>query len=285
LRRVDPEHIRYLRLTESRQSKITKIKLPEKNDEAHKFVREGVQAFPEIYFSRLVVLGEGDSEELVLPRILRAKGVPVDESAVTIAPLGGRHVNHFWRLLEVLEIPYITLLDLDTARHQGGWGRINYVNNQLRKLTSGNQLPSWEFYKWDDESKLIRTHNHYPETNGESSLFTALEDRNIFFSGPMDLDFSMLLAFPDAYGVRHETSDDSTIKSVLGKSHHDSSQYFEDELNIFGTYHKLFKLGSKPASHINALSQLTDESLLANMPDSYERLADKVINKLEELPE
>ena len=286
LRRVDPEHIRYLRLTEGRQSKITKIKLPEKSDEAHKFVREGVQAFPEIYFSRLVVLGEGDSEELVLPRILRAKGVPVDESAVTIAPLGGRHVNHFWRLLEVLEIPYITLLDLDLARHQGGWGRIKYVDTQLKKLTSGNQLPAtWDIRGWNDETILIRTHHFFKINDIQTDLFTAFEDRNVFFSGPMDLDFSMLLAFPDAYGVQHETSDDSTIKSVLGKSHHNSSQYKEDELNIFGTYHKLFKLGSKPASHINALSQLTDESLLANMPDSYERLADKVINKLEELPE
>ena len=285
LRRVDPEHIRYLRLTEGRQSKITKIKLPEKSDDAHKFVREGVQAFPEIYFSRLVVLGEGDSEELVLPRILRAKGVPVDESAVTIAPLGGRHVNHFWRLLEELRIPYITLLDLDTARHQGGWGRINYVDSQLKKLASSKQLPCWGFYKWNEDEKLIRTHTTYPETNGETELFAALENRNIFFSSPMDLDFSMLLAFSDAYGVKHETSDGSTIKSVLGKSHHNSSQYSEDELNTFGTYHKLFKLGSKPASHINALSQLTDDSLLAKMPASYERLADKVIKKLEELPE
>ena len=87
----------------SRVSRITRIRLPKKTDEAHKFVREAVQAFPEIYFSRLVVLGEGDSEEIVLPRVLRAKGAPVDEFAVTIAPLGGRHVNHFWRLLATLE--------------------------------------------------------------------------------------------------------------------------------------------------------------------------------------
>ncbi|WP_225872180.1 ATP-dependent nuclease, partial [Scrofimicrobium canadense] len=126
LRRVNPRHIRYLRLTSARITKTTRIRLPKRTDEAHKFVREAVQAYPEIYFSRLVILGEGDSEEIVLPRILRAKGIPVDESAVTVAPLGGRHVHHFWRLLSALEIPYITLLDLDVARHQGGWGRIKY---------------------------------------------------------------------------------------------------------------------------------------------------------------
>lgn len=81
-----------------------------------------MQAFPEIYFSRLVVLGEGDSEEIVLPRLLAAEGLMVDEAAVCIAPLGGRHVNHFWRLLSGLKIPYVTLLDLDVARHGGGWG-------------------------------------------------------------------------------------------------------------------------------------------------------------------
>ncbi|WP_148612730.1 ATP-dependent nuclease, partial [Aeromonas sobria] len=60
LRRVAPERIRYLRLTEERTSRVTCIQLPERADDAHKFVREAVQAFPEIYFSRLVVLGEGD---------------------------------------------------------------------------------------------------------------------------------------------------------------------------------------------------------------------------------
>lgn len=77
LRRVNPVDIRYLRLTSERATKITRIRLPKQTNEAHKFVREAVQAYPEIYFSRLVILGEGDSEEIVLPRILRAKGVPV----------------------------------------------------------------------------------------------------------------------------------------------------------------------------------------------------------------
>lgn len=113
LKRVAPEQIRYLRLGTDRQAIISYIKLPDENDEAYKFVRQAVQAYPEVYFSRLVVLGEGDSEEIVIPRLLEVKGIPADENAITIAPLGGRHVNHFWRLLTGLGIPYITLLDLD----------------------------------------------------------------------------------------------------------------------------------------------------------------------------
>ena len=53
-------------------------------------MREAIQAFPEVYFSRLVVMGEGDSEEIVLPRLLQVKGAPIEESAITIAPLGGQ---------------------------------------------------------------------------------------------------------------------------------------------------------------------------------------------------
>lgn len=284
LRRVAPERIRYLRLTEARKSRITHIQLPDAAHEAHKFVREAVQAFPEIYFSRLVVLGEGDSEEIVLPRLLQAKGAPVDESAVTIAPLGGRHVNHFWRLLSALQVPYLTLLDLDVARYQAGWGRIKYVNDQLAKFEPTKALPAdWTLPKWSAAETPIRTHHFFGEE--KKNVFLELEGRGVFFSAPMDLDFAMLLAYPDAYGVVREEPDDSTIKAVLGKSHHDANQYSEDEQKLFGTYHRSFKLGSKPAAHIDALAKPSDADLIAHMPDSLARLADSVIAKLAVLPE
>ena len=277
LRRVDPRHIRYLRLTSDRTTKITRIRLPTKTDEAHKFVREAVQAYPELYFSRLVILGEGDSEEIVLSRILRAKGVPVDESAVTVAPLGGRHVNHFWRLLSALEIPHLTLLDLDVARYQGGWGRFKYANDQLSAYRLEDVLPEdHNIPKWNSDEHKVRGYQNYID---------AFEERGVFFSSPMDLDFAMLLSYPDEYGVIPNAPSETTIKAVLGDSHHDAEQYDDDELKLFGTYHKRFNLGSKPAAHIDALAQLSDEELLADMPEPLVRLADAVIAKLKELPE
>ncbi|EPJ8197888.1 ATP-dependent endonuclease, partial [Pseudomonas aeruginosa] len=174
-------------------------------------------------------------------------------------------------------IPYLTLLDLDVARHQAGWGRIKYVNDQLGKYRLDQQLPKdYGIPKWDSTENMVRDFDNYLE---------ALEDRDVYFSYPMDLDFAMLLAYPDAYGVVREKPDESTIKAVLGKSHHDASQYSEDEQKLFGTYHRSFKLGSKPAAHIDALAKLSDEGLLANMPESLGRLADAVIAKLAELPE
>lgn len=279
LRRVSPEHIRYLRLNGLRTTMIRMICLPDKSDDAHKFVREAIQAFPEIYFSRLVVLGEGDSEEIVLPRILSAKGVPVDSSAITIAPLGGRHVNHFWRLLSQLEIPHITLLDLDVARFGGGWGRIKYANDQLKKFEPEKILPyNYAIPEWNNDEYPILEHKNYLDE---------LEERGIFYSCPMDLDFSMLKAFPNKFEITDMDTlpDQYLIKSVLGKKHHNPEQYTEEERELFASYHKLFKLGSKPVNHIQALANLTDEELLNNMPESLSRLAKAVKTKLLEIPE
>lgn len=289
LRRVAPESIRYLRLTEARQTRVTGIEMPPAADVAHKFVREAVQAFPELYFSRLVVLGEGDSEEIVLPRILNAKGAPVDESAISVAPLGGRHVNHFWRLLSALNIPFITLLDLDLARHQGGWGRVRYVAKQLKAYTPGVKFPSAgkidEIPEWNDKKwKLFEVE----ENPKYISYLKELEDLGVFFSSPLDIDFAMLKSFPTAYDLDKADlvlPEDDKIKAVLGDSYDGIDQYAKGDQKLFRTYHRRFKLGSKPTAHINALSKLTDADLLAGMPPSLGRLADAVIATLAELPE
>jgi putative ATP-dependent endonuclease of the OLD family len=279
LRRVEPEKIAYLRLSETRSTVVSKIILPAVTDDAHKFVREAVQAFPEIYFSRLVILGEGASEEIVIPRLIKAKGAGVDELSVTVAPLGGRHVNHFWRLLTGLEIPYFTLLDLDVGRYQAGWGRFKYVNAQLAAHRPESVLPSNHVIPaWNDSTHKIRDFPNY---------LNEFELRSVYFSYPLDLDFAMLTSFPEAYDANPTKSlpNISTKKAVLGKNHHDPSQYNDTELKLFATYHKRFNLGSKPAAHINALSKLSDAELLAAIPASLDRLVDAVTAKLSELPE
>lgn len=280
LRRVEPECIRHLRLTKARQTKVSTILMPSESDEAHKFVREAIQAFPELYFSRIVVLGEGDSEEIVIPRLLKAKGIAVDEFAICVTPLGGRHVNHFWRLLVALEIPFLTLLDLDLGRHQGGWGRLKYANDQLQKFIPGKALPSdHSIPKWNDEQHKLFDYSHYIDL---------LEERSVFFSSPMDLDFAMLKHFRAAYDIEEADMvlpDVSKIKAVLGDSYAGIDQYSVEEQKLFITYHKRFKLGSKPAAHISALAKLNDEQLLATMPPSLNRFADAIIERLAGLAE
>lgn len=285
LKRVAPEHVRYLRLNENRETTVKAIPMPERKDEAYKFVREAVQAYPELYFSRLVVLGEGDSEEIVLPRLLQAFGLAEDDSSISVAPLGGRHVNHFWRLLHGLGIPQVTLLDLDLSRHQGGWGRIHYAISQLLKFPT-------------IDSDLAQKHlTNLPKWNGDLHVLTSkdgkewgtfLESAGVFFSSPLDLDFSMLRQFPMAYGVDEDDldePDDEVVTAVLGKSHGDVDQYTEDSQAYFAAYHKRFKLGSKPAAHLSALSELDDKTLQEKAPKSIARLIAAVRKKLDELPE
>lgn len=58
-------------------TKVRAITLPDKEKLAdqYKFIKEAVKAYPELYFAKLVVLGEGDSEEIILPKIWNAKMV------------------------------------------------------------------------------------------------------------------------------------------------------------------------------------------------------------------
>ena len=94
---------------------------------------------------------------MLLPRVLAAAGIAEDDAPVSVVPLGGRHVNHFWRLLSELEIPYVTLLDLDAGRYQGGWGR---VTNALRQVNSVRTPPPFAVTKidalpaWNDDREF-----------------------------------------------------------------------------------------------------------------------------------
>ncbi|MDL9944599.1 AAA family ATPase [Gordonia sp. ABSL11-1] len=286
LRRVNPEAICFLRLDGDRQSQVRRIVLPAKNDETAKYVREAVLAFPELYFSRLVVLGEGDSEQIVLPRVLAAAGVAEDDASVSVVPLGGRHVNHFWRLLNELEIPHVTLLDLDSGRYQGGWGRVSNALKQYNKLNPGTftnaQIDG--LAKWDDVVDFP-VYNDVSFTDGHGPIY-ALEQKGVYFSHPVDLDLMMLEAFPDAYGVESVgTPDEKIVAAVLGKSHANEDHLPEDAFELFDDYHRLFDLKSKPASHLKAMAALTNGQLLADLPEVLQRLVADVQAKLEALPE
>lgn len=282
LKRVPPESVRYLRLDAQRQTSVRAITLPPNTDKAYKYVREAVQAYPELYFSRLVVLGEGASEEIVLPRALGAKGLPADAVAVSITPLGGRHVNHFWRLLNDLAIPHLTLLDLDRGRHQGGWGRVRYALAELLKIQADAELQAKldSLPKWDSDDDVMAT-----------AVGTGWRDWlrgcGVHFSSPLDLDFAMLEKFPAAFGVEAtelKDPDEKTIKAVLGESDTHADHYGASA-RLFAAYRKLFKDGSKPVNHLQALAALSDAQLVANLPIQLAELVDAVQAKLKAIPE
>lgn len=280
LHRVQPEDIRFLRLAPDRTTTVRTIVMPADTDEAAKYVREAVLAYPELYFARLVVLGEGDSEQVVLPRVLAAAGIAEDDVSVCVVPLGGRHVNHFWRLLERLAIPYVTLLDLDCGRFQGGWGRISYAAKQLNKLRPGTFTTEsvTTIKSWDADAD-------FPAYKVGSGALHRLEQHGIFFSYPLDLDLMLLEAYPDAYDLTVAEPSESTKEAVLGKSRANVERLDEAQLALFDEYQRQFKQGSKPASHLAALAELEDEELMEGLPQPIERLLDAIRTRLESIPE
>jgi hypothetical protein len=284
--RVEPEEVRYLRLDDKQEKTlVSKITLPDDTDAAYKYVREAVKAYPELYFARLVVLGEGDTEEIVIPRLAMAKGLPIDQSFVSIVPLGGRHVNHFWWLLRSLHIPHVTLLDLDLGRDGGGWGRIKYTCQQLIQ----NGVDPNELLKPDDgsvlsEDELNAMHTWAVDIDQVKEWLSHFERYSVFFSRWLDLDLMMLKAFEHAYCATadrgpHIPTDasklseaiDKATQAVLGESS-STIGYSDADRQLFIWYRYLFLNRSKPTSHLMALTSLSDEDLAASAPKVLLRL-------------
>ena len=292
LRRVEPHEVRHFRIdVKSHTSTLSAITLPDSAEEASKYVREAIMAYPELYFAKFVILAEGPSEEIVLPQIAAARQFHVDQSFVSLVPLGGRHVNHFWRLLNGLSIPHATLLDLDAGRETGGWARIKYVCQQLLQ----NGRDSSTLLKFEHEGVSHELSGADLQTLHEHSLNSIdelvpwcrhLEQFGVYFSAPLDFDFAMLDKFRDAYqgvndgsGPRIPEADSekrdlyiqSALLSVLGNDACTDLYAGARWEDLFPWYRYLFSR-SKPATHLQALSALDGRLLSERAPAAIIRL-------------
>lgn len=277
--KVDPEYIRHLQIQNS-ESIVNNITLPEKKDDAHTYIKEAVKAYPDLYFSKLVILGEGDSEEIVLPKLLSADNIYLDDFNISVVPLGGRYVNHMWKLLNDLSIPHVTLLDLDRERGGGDWGRIKYVLKQLNENNRcSEQLRTVELtscntnhtYSMEEIEKF-----HIKNSNNLQLLNTwikKLEKEDVFFSYPLDLDFTMLMSFQEEYqntmerGPQIPKDSNSTeydeklkksIQATLKNEKAIAETYSEDEKELMIWYNSLFLGRGKTSTHIAALKDLDE---------------------------
>ena len=303
LGRIDPSEVRHFRLDHQSRTAIThELRLPREEKEVIKYVREAIIAYPELYFARFVVLGEGASEQIVLPRLALTLGLDVDRSFVAVTPLGGRHVNHFWKLLNDLQIPHVTLLDLDLGRKGAGWGRIQYAckqllavgldRNQLLSVPDANGNPV--VLSDDDLEKLGTDGTH---DYAYLKIWTdKLEKFGVFFCAPLDLDMTMLSSFPPAYqsiapsggGPRIPSEEspnyqkmiESAAKKVLGEDSLDPSAYPTEVQRLLPWYRYLFLDKGKPSTHLLALSQLSDEELAADGPPVLKRMLQYVDKNL-----
>ncbi|PWZ72635.1 ATP-dependent endonuclease, partial [Staphylococcus pseudintermedius] len=299
--KVDPEYIRHLQIQNS-ESIVNNITLPEKKDDAHTYIKEAVKAYPDLYFSKLVILGEGDSEEIVLPKLLSADNIYLDDFNISVVPLGGRYVNHMWKLLNDLSIPHVTLLDLDRERGGGDWGRIKYVLKQLNENNRcSEQLRTVELtscntnhtYSMEEIEKF-----HIKNSNNLQLLNTwikKLEKEDVFFSYPLDLDFTMLMSFQEEYqntmerGPQIPKDSNSTeydeklkksIQATLKNEKAIAETYSEDEKELMIWYNSLFLGRGKTSTHIAALKDLDETEIIENAPSELLRLIQRVKEKV-----
>ncbi len=278
LSRVNPREVRYCRCDpKTRVSSIKKINMPVGTDEAAKFVRGAMLAYPELYFARFVLLVEGDSERIVLPPLAEALDLLIDPAFVAIVPLGGRHVQHFWRLLTHLGIPHATLLDLDLGREGGGFGR---VKTAIEKLIDVN-VPKANLLKIDkgilSDSDFAKMHT-WEDAEDQKNLrawVDSLKPHGVYFSAPLDLDLAMLEAFPDAYqaiipkGGGPRMAVDKAAEVVLGTAGPGLKPYagpFKDYPELLPAYRYHFLTHSKPATHLAALAHIKKNDLKEGMP-------------------
>lgn len=290
LSRIEPKEVRYFRLDrENRESSVRKLTLPVGDSEASHYVRLAVKAYPELYFARFVILAEGDSEQLVIPRIAEAMDISLDPSFVPIVPLGGRYCTHFWRLLSDLKIPYATLLDFDIGRAHGGANMIRTVVANLASIgvdLNANREAKLGFVDAEAVGDLEDAHlwlnyddNHWVQ---------ALEEEGVFFSDPLDLDFAMLEAFPDAYqhpnpGGQGPLNSDAALKHAKAatlKAGGAATLYADNYDDVFRWYPYLFLRRSKPETHLAALTRITDKQLSQDAPAPLKSLIEHVKNAL-----
>lgn len=295
MHRIEPDDVRYYLGGEARNfTEIKTLRLPEdKTDESFKYVREAIRGYPELYFSRLVVLGEGASEEIILRKAFEASGAPIDSLFVSIVPLGGRHVNHFWKLLHGLNIPYVTLLDLDREKEGAGWGRLRYVRDQLVKLYGINAAELRYMDSNQNFSNLSDVNDQMLGTDEQDTKSMEVWINyfqcqfSIFFAKPLDIDFSMLKCFPNIYqgqapangGPRMPVSEPdlsvarlNRMRQVLASNmitappNLGGSYDEKDEVPLFAWYKYLFLDGSKPVAHMRAMVSLDGTDWVATMP-------------------
>lgn len=280
LARVEPDQVRYVRLDrQTATSTVTPIVLPADKTEAGKYIREAVRAQPELYFARYVVLCEGDSEELVIPILAQARDIPIDRSFVAIVPLGGRHTNHFWKLLFSLNIPYATLIDLDWGRDGGGVGRIKTACEQLIALKID---PFADIEGFNDISDLAES----LELDDLLKWTKHLRRWNVYFSEPLDLDMSLLEHYFDCYttnldeGATGPDFKSDPSSAVLGDAPPNIAYWKEaDRRKCLTWYRYLFANRSKPSSHLRALTTVPKDRLSeppAVLGDLIDRIASEV---------
>jgi hypothetical protein len=152
---------------------------------------------------------------------------------------------------------------------------VGYEEEEILEVENGLTLSEGDLQSLEDRSLSDR--------DEMINWIEHLEDFGVFFSRPLDLDWSMLKSFEDAYeeAAPNQPRGDveSARKSVLKGSDvyeeaDEADIYSDEDDDRFQWYRYLFSSRSKPSSHLGALSsmQSDERNLVDNMPDELKSL-------------
>lgn len=310
INRIDPEQLRLFRIT-GFDSKVTKITVPKDEEDKFKFIKDDFRNNPYIYYSKLVIVVEGDSEQYVIPKFLKAYGIDFDKSFVTVLSLNSRYVLGAWKLLSDLEIPYVTYVDLDNGRSCGDYTKVAQIFKDLKAIGAidDHELNSNEGKKKLFADGVIDEVSSYDasDTATFNTWINGLKGFDVFFSNPIDLDFMMLKAYKHLYlatlsknegpivdkkltvldveknfdfsNPKYKEKVNVAVQHVLKEKNKGTKMFSEDDLRLMVWYDYFFLGQGKPISHFKALKDVNDEELIKYIPSPLLELVERVKSK------
>lgn len=114
-----------------------------------------------------------------------------------------------------------------------------------------------------------------------------LREYGIFFCEPLDLDMSMLTAFPDEYrhlgpGQQGPSGRGDAQNTVLGSGYEERSPVTGLDYDF---YRYLFLGRGKPITHARALAVIPDDRLADHAPNEIKALLRYVESGMEQVPD
>lgn len=109
-----------------------------------------------LYPIEKVVIAEGITEEILLPKFADISGYNFYENGIKVIPAGGKNqvVKLYYKLCEELKLPIFILLDQDAESNE------NLINTKLRKQDEVYLLKSGEFEDLLPKELIIKTVNN-----------------------------------------------------------------------------------------------------------------------------
>lgn len=132
------------------------------------------QSIPGDFLPKVIVLAEGQSEEILLPRFAELKGTDFASHAVEVKSCGGAKqvVRQFLNLRDVVELPLVAILDSDVNEEA------EILKESLREIDSLLVLKEGELEDSYSDETFVKLINYYIAETG-SATFLPLEKLNL----------------------------------------------------------------------------------------------------------